>query len=244
MQGALFSPAMLEQSLRRLRTDHLDLWQIHGVSFENDPDLFIRPNGAAEALLQAKKQGKVRFVGFTGHKDPGMHLKMLRTGFNFDSVQMPLNAFDASFRSFQKQVVPEARRNGIAVLGMKPFSGTADPVKKGAVTAEEALRYAMSVEGVAVTIAGMETPEVLRQNLQIAQNFKPMAAEEMRALENRVREKAGDGRYELYKVSIRYDNPEARLAHDFPLDPASKEVQEMIKSTDNTGKPFPDLKAQ
>ena len=235
---------MLEQSLRRLRTDHLDLWQIHGVSFENDPELFIRPNGAAEALLQAKKQGRVRFVGFTGHKDPGMHLKMLRTGFQFDSVQMPLNAFDASFRSFQKQVVPEARRNGMAVLGMKPFSGTADPVKKGAVTAEAALRYAMSVEGVTVTIAGMEKPEVLRQNLQIAQNFKPMAAEEMRALENRVRANAGDGRYELYKVSIKYDNPEARLAHDFPLDMAQKEAREMMRLTENTGKPFPDLKAQ
>ncbi len=87
---------MLEESLHRLQTDHLDLWQIHGVSFENDPDLFMRPNGAAEALHKAKKQGKVRFVGFTGHKDPSIHLKMLATGFPFDSVQMPLNAFDAS----------------------------------------------------------------------------------------------------------------------------------------------------
>src|SRR5207302_485651 len=86
---------MLEESLRRLRTDYLDLWQVHGVSFENDPDLFIRPGGAAEALTQAKKQGKVRFVGFTGHKDPAIHLKMLATGFPFDSVQMPLNAFDS-----------------------------------------------------------------------------------------------------------------------------------------------------
>src|SRR5947209_16817610 len=105
---------MLEQSLNRLQTDHLDLWQIHGVSFENDPDLFIRPNGAAEALAQAKKQGKVRFVGFTGHKAPHIHMKMLATGFPFDSVQMPLNAFDSQFRSFEQEVLPELNRRGIA----------------------------------------------------------------------------------------------------------------------------------
>src|SRR5229473_541724 len=105
---------MLEESLHRLQTDHLDLWQIHGVSFENDPELFLRPNGAAEALHKAKEQGKVRFVGFTGHKDPAIHLKMIETGFPFDAVQMPLNAFDAHFHSFAEQVVPEAKRRGMA----------------------------------------------------------------------------------------------------------------------------------
>ena len=109
---------MLEQSLRRLQTDHLDLWQIHGVTFDNDPDLFIRPNGAAEALRQAKQQGKVRFVGFSGHKDPRIHLKMVGTGFPFDSVQMPLNPFDAGFTySFETQVLPELMRRGIARFG-------------------------------------------------------------------------------------------------------------------------------
>ncbi len=131
---------MLEESLRRLRTDHLDLWQIHGVTFDNDPDLFIRPGGAAEALLDAKKQGKVRFLGFTGHKDPSIHLKMLATGFAFDSVQMPLNVFDATFRSFEQQVLPELNRRHIAALGMKPLQGHADAVTKGAITAEEGLR--------------------------------------------------------------------------------------------------------
>src|SRR5437763_5546359 len=96
---------MLEQSLRRLQTDHLDLWQVHGMSFENDPDLFMRKGGAAEALAQAKKQGKVRFVGFTGHKDPAIHLKMLATGFPFDAVQIPLNAFDCQFRTFEQRVL-------------------------------------------------------------------------------------------------------------------------------------------
>ncbi|MBV9390904.1 MAG: aldo/keto reductase, partial [Verrucomicrobia bacterium] len=107
---------MLEQSLRRLRTDHLDLWQIHGVSFDNDPELFIRPGGAAEALMKAKEKGQVRFLGFTGHKMPEIHLKMLRTGFPFDAVQMPLNPFDGAFRSFEQLVLPELQRRGIAAL--------------------------------------------------------------------------------------------------------------------------------
>jgi aryl-alcohol dehydrogenase-like predicted oxidoreductase len=233
---------MLEQSLRRLQTDHLDLWQIHGVSFENDPDLFIRANGAAEALHQAKQQGKVRFTGFTGHKDPSIHLNMLRTGFPFDAVQMPLNAFDANFRSFETEVLPELNRRGIAALGMKPLSGSGDPVTKGAVTVEEALRYAMSLP-VTTTITGMEKREVLQKNLEIARNFRRMAPAEMQAIRSRVRNVALDGRYELYKVSLKYDNPEARLSHGFPLDMQQKEVREMV-SSGNTGKPFPDLKQQ
>lgn len=233
---------MLHESLSRLQTDYLDLWQIHGVSFENDPELFIRPNGAAEALLQAKKEGKVRFVGFTGHKDPKIHLAMLNTGFPFDSVQMPLNPFDATFRSFEKQVLPELQKRGIAALGMKPFGGFAPAVKKGVVTPEETLRYAMSLP-VTTTIAGMEKVDVVEQNLKIAQNFEPMSSEAMDELRSRGTQYA-DGRFELYKVSLKYDNPEARLAHSFPLDMQSKEVQEMMHSTDNTGKPFPALKQQ
>jgi aryl-alcohol dehydrogenase-like predicted oxidoreductase len=231
---------MLDESLARLQTDHLDLWQIHGVSFENDPDLFIRPNGAAEALEQAKKAGKVRFVGFTGHKDPGIHLKMLATGFPFDSVQMPLNAFDASFRSFEQKVLPTLNSRGIAALGMKPLSGHGDPVTKGAITAAEALRYAMSLP-VTTTITGMEKPEVLRQNLQVAQNFKPFSAAEMQALREQVKHYAADGRFELYKLSLKFDNPEARMAHEFPLDEQQSEVKEMLKSGVNTGHPFPRL---
>lgn len=231
---------MLEDSLSRLQTDHLDLWQVHGVSFENDPDLFIRPGGAAEALQQAKKEGKVRFVGFTGHKHPDIHLKMLATGFPFDAVQMPLNPFDAGFRSFEHAVLPELNRRGIAALGMKPLSGHGDAVKHGSITAEESLRYAMSLP-VATTITGIDKPEVLRQNLQIAQNFKPLRPEEMQAIRQRVLEVSGDGRFELYKVSVKYDNPEARIAHGFPLDNQQAEVKEMMKSGTNTGHPFPQL---
>ncbi len=231
---------MLEETLRRFQTDHLDLWQVHGVSFENDPELFMRVGGAGEAMLKAKEKGKVRFLGFTRHKDPKMHLSMLNTKFPFDAVQMPLNAFDATFRSFKQQVLPELSRRGIAALGMKPLSGHGEPIQNGAVTAEEALRYAMSLP-VATTITGMERTEILRQNLRVAQNFRPMSESEMQALEQRVKEAAGDGRFELYKVSIKFDNPEARLAHGFPLDMESEEVKEMVQVTDNTGHPYPEI---
>ncbi len=227
---------MLEQSLRRLQTDHLDLWQIHGVSFENDPELFIRPNGAAEALRKAKEQGKVRFVGFTGHKDPKIHLAMLNVGFPWDSVQMPLNAFDSQFHSFETQVLPELNKRGIAALGMKPINGHGEPVKGGVLTAQEALRYAMSLP-VTTTITGMESLDVLHQNLAIAQGFQPMSPQEMQALRDRVKPEAADGHFELYKLSLKFDNPEARLAHEFPLDTESAEVKEMLQGTKNTGGP-------
>jgi aryl-alcohol dehydrogenase-like predicted oxidoreductase len=232
---------MLDESLHRLRTDHLDLWQIHGVGFENDPDLFIRKNGAAEALEQAKKEGKVRFVGFTGHKDPSIHLKMLATGFPFDSVQMPLNAFDASFHSFEQQVLPELNRRGIAALGMKPICGHGAPVQKGVLTGEEALRYAMSLP-VTTTITGIDKPEVLQQALKVAQGFEPLQPSAMQSLRDRCRQYAADGRFELYKLSLQFDNPEARLAHGFPLDMQQVEVREMLKMTDNSGHPFPPTK--
>jgi aryl-alcohol dehydrogenase-like predicted oxidoreductase len=232
---------MLDESLRRLRTDHLDLWQIHGVSFENDPALFIRKGGAAEALEQAKKEGKVRFVGFTGHKDPSIHLKMLATGFPFDSVQMPLNAFDAHFHSFEQQVLPELNRRGIAALGMKPICGHGEPVQKGVLTGEEALRYAMSLP-VTTTITGIDKPEALQQALKVAHGFEPLQPSAMQALRDRCRSYAADGRFELYKLSLRFDNPEARLAHGFPLDTQQVEVREMLKMTDNSGHPFPPTK--
>jgi aryl-alcohol dehydrogenase-like predicted oxidoreductase len=233
---------MLEQSLNRLQTDHLDLWQIHGVSFENDPDLFMRKGGAAEALRKAKEQGKVRFVGFTGHKHPEIHLAMLNCGFEWDAVQMPLNPFDKNFLSFQQQVLPELHKKGVAPLGMKPISGHGDPVKAGMFTAEEALRYAMSLP-VATTICGMEKPEYLEANLKVARGFTPYSDAEMKALEDRCKQSAGDGRYEIYKVSLKFDNPEARMAHGFPLDDQSVEVKEMLKATENTGDPFPEVSA-
>lgn len=188
---------MLEASLRRLNTDHLDLWQIHEVVYENDPELIFAPNGAAEALLAAKQQGKVRFIGFTGHKDPEIHLRMLSHDFPFDTVQMPLNCCDATFRSFETQVLPEANRRGIAALGMKSLGGSGELVKHGAVTPEQGLRYAMSLP-VATTISGVDTMQVLDQNLKVAVNFRPLAEAELHGLREQCRFLASDGRLELF----------------------------------------------
>jgi aryl-alcohol dehydrogenase-like predicted oxidoreductase len=205
----------LEESLNRLGTDHLDLWQIHEVVYENDPDLIFARGGAIEALDEAKKAGKVRFVGFTGHKHPDIHLKMLSHDYPFDSVQMPLNCFDASYRSFEKRVLPEVNKRGIAALGMKSLCGRAQPVLHGVVSAEEAIRYAMSLP-VAVTISGVDTPDILKQNLAIARDFKPMTAAEMDALRARCAATAGDGRLELYKSTLKFDGNVGREQHGYP----------------------------
>jgi len=178
----------LEESLRRLGTDHLDLWQIHAITYDNDPELAYRKGGVIEALDKAKQQGKVRYVGFSGHKSPDIHLKMIQMGYPFDSVQMPLNAFDGQFLSFQERVLPVALQHGIAVLGMKPYNGTGAPFHSADVKLqpEDAMRYAMSVPGVTTTITGCESLAVLRQNLQFARNFTPMSAAEMEAVRTAV----------------------------------------------------------
>jgi len=207
----------LEQSLVRLRTDHLDVWQIHEVVYDDDPDKIFRPDGAIEALDRARQQGKVRFVGFTGHKDPDIHLKMLSHNYAFDTIQMPLNILDSTYaRSFHHLVLPEAQKQGISVLGMKSLGGSGEPVMKGAYTAEEGLRYAMSIPGVAVTISGMESLEVLRQNLAIARGFDPLPAKQLSALADRCRHYASDGRYELFKTTKKYDGDSGRQQHGFP----------------------------
>jgi predicted aldo/keto reductase-like oxidoreductase len=210
-----FALRQLEQSLKRLRTDYLDLWQIHEVVYHNDPDLHFAPGGAVEALEQAKRDGKVRFVGFTGHKDPDIHLKMLAHDFPFDTCQLPLNVFDASFRSFERRVLPELLRRGIAPLGMKSMGGEGQAVKRRVVRAEEALRYAMSLP-VAATVSGIDSLKVLRQNLRIARGFEPYTPAEMQALRDRCAAEAADGRFELYKTSMHFDGPPGRRQHRFP----------------------------
>jgi aryl-alcohol dehydrogenase-like predicted oxidoreductase len=206
---------MLEESLRRLRTDHLDVWQIHEVIYENDPDLIFAPSGAAEALLEAKQQGKVRFIGFTGHKNPSIHLKMLSHEFPFDTVQMPLNCFDASFRSFETHVLPEANRRGMAVFGMKSMGGSGEMIRKGGVTPQDALSYAMSLP-VATTISGIESREVLDQNLGIARGFRPLGGAAMKSLRERCQKLASDGRLELFKTTTKYDGAVGRQQHHYP----------------------------
>jgi aryl-alcohol dehydrogenase-like predicted oxidoreductase len=205
----------LEESLTRLQTDHLDVWQIHEVIYETDPDFIFAPNGAAEALLEAKQQGKVRFVGFTGHKDPSIHLKMLSHNFPFDTVQMPLNCLDATFRSFESNVLPEVNRRGIATLGMKSLGGSGELVREGAVIVTIGLRYAMSLP-VAVTISGIESLNVLHQNLEVARGFQPFSAAEMQTIRDACRLDASDGHMELFKTTKKYDGDLGREMHGFP----------------------------
>jgi aryl-alcohol dehydrogenase-like predicted oxidoreductase len=203
---------MLEESLKRLKTDHLDLWQIHECVYDNDPERHFAKGGVVEALDLAKKQGKVRYVGFTGHKHPDIHLKMLSYDYPFDAVQMPLNPFDGSYRSFTSHVLPEVIRRGMAPLGMKSLGGNGQPIVKGVVTIEEALRYAMSLP-VSVTISGVDSLAVLHQNLAIARGFQPMTAEEMASLKARCASEAGDGHLELYKSTMKYDGDVGRAQH-------------------------------
>jgi len=205
----------LEESLRRLQTDHLDLWQVHEVIYDNDPDLHFAKGGVIEALDQAKKQGKVRFVGFTGHKDPSIHLKMLTHDYPFDACQMPLGVFDASFRSFEQKVLPELTRRGIAPIGMKSLNGTAAAVKQGVLTAKEALTYVMSLP-VATLVSGMDSLDVFHKNLEIARTFTPMKPEAMQALRDRCAKHAADGHFELYKSSKKFDGNPGREQHGFP----------------------------
>ena len=205
----------LKQSLRRLKTDHLDLWQVHECVYPNDPERHFAPGGVIEALVEAKEQGLVRYVGFTGHKHPDIHLEMLAHEFPFDAVQMPLNCFDGTFRSFEQAVLPEARRRGLAVLGMKSMGGEGDAVRKKAVSAEEALRYAMSLP-VTTTVSGIDSMRVLRQNVRIARDLVPMSPEEMADLRARVADVAADGRYELYKTTAKHEADVGRKQHGFP----------------------------
>jgi uncharacterized protein len=202
----------LDESLRRLKTDYLDLWQIHEVVYLDDPDRHFAPGGAAEALLEAKRQGKVRFIGFTGHKDPKIHLKMLAHDFPFDTCQMPLNVFDGTYRSFEQEVLPVLTQRGIAPIGMKSLSGNAEPIKQGLVTPEEALRYVLSLP-IASLVSGIDSRDVLRQNLDIVRRFVPMTVAEMQDLRTRVARYAMDGRFELFKSTNRYDGRIGREQH-------------------------------
>ena len=175
--------AMLEESLRRLKTDHLDLWQVHQILTDAEADSIFIPGGVLEAIEQAKKQGKIRYCGFTGHAQPKVHLRVLAHHYPFDSVQMPLSVFDADENGFQKLVLPEARKQGLAPLAMKTLAGNAKAIKDGLVTSEECLRYALSLP-VTTVVSGIDTMEWLQKNASVAASFKPLAPDAMALLEN------------------------------------------------------------
>src|SRR5258708_5212171 len=167
----------LDDSLRRLKTDHLDLWQFHEIIYDNDPDWVFERNGAFETAIRARDQGKVRFIGFTGHKDPSIHLKMLNKPANWATVQMPLNVMDAHFRSFQKLVLPELVKRKIGVLGMKSLGGAGKIVADAGIAVDDALRYVLSLP-ISSLVSGIDSMKVLEQNLKIAREFKPITPDE------------------------------------------------------------------
>ena len=198
----------LEQSMQRLQVDVIDLVQIHEVIRPDDPERCFASKGTIEALLAARKAGKLRFIGFTGHKDPDIHRHMLdvarQNGFRFDTVQMPVNVLDAHYRSFEREVIPVARRDGTSVLGMKPM-GAGLILMSGAANAEECLRYAMSVPGISVTITGCDSQGVLEQALAIALDFHPMLDAERETLLARTAAAAQGGIWEKFKTTHEFD---------------------------------------
>lgn len=212
------SMVKLEQSLRRLQVDHLDLWQLHEVVWEDDPDWIFAPGGSAEALLKAKEQGKVRYIGFTGHKHPDIHKKMLSYGFPWDAMQIPLNVFDAHYDSFEKEILPLCQEQGIAVIGMKSFA-SGDVFSSGSgITPEEALRYSMSLP-VASLVSGIDSFKVLEQNLAVALDFEPLSDGERADILARSKPFA-TGKHERFKTRRDFDANEGRVAHSYPLLPA------------------------
>jgi len=197
----------IDESLQRLQTDHVDLMQFHEVIRLEDPDRIFAPGGAMEAMLDAKKAGKVRYIGFTGHKDPIVHLRMLDTAvqhnFKFDAVQMPLNVMDAHFRSFEHQVLPRLVSDGTGVLGMKSM-GDGIILQSKTATPIECLHYAMNLP-TSTVITGIESMDRLDQAIEAARTFKPMTQSEVSALLARTAKAAQTGRYELFKTDQRFD---------------------------------------
>jgi predicted aldo/keto reductase-like oxidoreductase len=197
----------IDQSLKRLQTDVIDLLQHHEVIRLEDPDRIFAEGGAQEAVLQAKKAGKIRFIGFTGHKDPLVHLRMLEVAaqqeFRFDTVQMPLNVMDAHFRSFEKQVLPVLVKDSIGVLGMKPM-GDGLILKCKAVTPVECLHYAMTLP-TSTVITGIDRLQILEQDLEAVRTFQPLSEKQMSALLARTARPASQGRFEGFKTTNGFD---------------------------------------
>ena len=197
----------IEESLKRLRTDHVDLMQFHEVIRLEDPDRIFASGGGMEAMLEARQAGKIRFIGFTGHKDPMVHLRMLDVAaqhqFHFDAVQMPLNVLDAHFRSFGQKVLPEVVKAGIGVLGMKPLA-SGNVLKTNTVKPIECLHYAMSLP-TSTVITGIDRMELLDQALEAAKTFKPLNPDELSALLDRTAKFAVSGAFEPFKTTSQFD---------------------------------------
>jgi len=209
----------LEDSLKRLRTDYLDLWQFHEINYDNDPDWIVEQGALAEAL-KAQKEGKVRFLGFTGHKDVHIFLKMLPVH-TWDTVQLPINVCDWWYRSNTREVLPQLNAANIGAIGMKSLGGGnlangGTIVANGACTPQEAIRYALS-QSISTLVVGVDSDKVLDQDLAIARSFVPMTAAEMEALREKVKPVATDGRFEWHKSTQNFDGPYHRQQHGFAV---------------------------
>src|SRR5438477_1068271 len=217
----------IDESLKRLQTDHVDLMQHHEIIRFEDPDRIFAKQGAQEAVLEAKKAGKIRYIGFTGHKDPHIHLYMLQVaadhGFHFDTVQMPLNVMDAHFRSFEKLVLPKLVQECVGVLGMKSM-GDSIILKSKLVQPIDCLHYAMNLP-TSVVITGIDSPQILDQAFEAARTFQPMTKEQVAALLRKTEQAAARGDYELFKTSQNFDST---AHHPEWLGGQSPHVQQLV----------------
>ncbi|MCY3818783.1 MAG: aldo/keto reductase [Gammaproteobacteria bacterium] len=204
----------LEDSLRRLRTDVIDVWQFHEVNYDNDAEWIFRADGAIEAAVAARDAGKVRFIGFTGHKSPHILARMLAQDFEWDTCQMPLNVPDAHYRSFQKELLPVLQERGIGVIGMKSLGGRGQIVRELGLSAEECRGYALSLP-ISTLVCGIQSDADLHQDLAIARDFEPFSATRMQALEAQVYDEATDGRHEWFKSTQTFDSQIHRSQHGF-----------------------------
>jgi aryl-alcohol dehydrogenase-like predicted oxidoreductase len=197
----------IDDSLKRLKVDHIDLLQHHEVIRYDDPDRIFNEGGSMEAVIAAKKAGKIRFIGFTGHKDPHIHLYMMEVaqkhGFHFDTVQMPINIMDAHFRSFSQLVVPQAVKQQIGILGMKCF-GSGVILKSGVVEPMDCLHYSLNLP-ISVLITGINTTEVLNQAFAAVKSFQPLDETRVAALISKTQDAALNGKYELFKTTAHFD---------------------------------------
>ena len=201
-----------EESLKRLRTPMMEVWSFADVNYDNDPD-WLYDHGGLDAAQEARDQGRTRLIAFGGHKSPHIHLKLLNRGFAWDAVVMPLNPLDATFRSFERQVLPEAIRRGAAVIGCKPMAG-GTLVRARMIKPDDGLRYCFSLP-TSTIISGMDSVAILRKNVRLTAQFKPFHAGEMDAMRQKARQAAGDGRFERYKTTLDFDGLPGQVAHGF-----------------------------
>ena len=207
--------AQLHDSLRRLQTDYLDVWQFHEINYDNDPEWITGPGGALEAAIQARDAGKVRCIGFTAHKSPHIVQKMLSQNFPWDTVQMPITVMDPGYRSFIREILPLLNERDIGCIGMKSLGGEGQFVKHAKLTPQDCRRFALS-QPISTLVTGMESLENVAQDVAIASNFVPMSESDQQTLLESVDREAGDGRHEWYKSTQFYDSPCHRKQHGFP----------------------------